>query len=79
MIGENIKYYRLKRYLSQADLAKKIGCTQKSISLYESNKVEPKTEMIKKIAYVLDVSWTRLLMNTTHKESDDENKNDIDK
>ena len=66
MVGKKIKYYRLKKGLTSEQLAKSIGCTKASISLYESDERAPNNEILQKIADALDVSWIHLI--------DDENK-----
>lgn len=61
MIGKKIKYYRLKKGLTTEELARAIGCTKASISLYESEEREPNPEICKNIANALGVSWIQLL------------------
>lgn len=52
----NILKARKDKGLSQADLAKRIGVTRQSISLYENNSREPKIDTWKKLSNVLGVS-----------------------
>lgn len=54
-IGDNIKKYRLERKLTQKKLGEACGIPDSSIRRYESGKVEPKTEMLFKIASKLGV------------------------
>ena len=61
MLGKKIKYYRLKAGFTSEELAKKIGCTKAAISLYESGDREPNSDICKKIADALNVSWIELL------------------
>lgn len=61
MTGKKIRYYRLKKGLTSEELAKAIGCTKASISLYENEDREPSDEILKKIASALDISWIQLL------------------
>ena len=61
MIGKKIKYYRLKNGMTTEELAKAIGCTKASISLYENEEREPNADICKKLASALGVSWTELL------------------
>ena len=63
MFGKKIKYYRLKKGLTSEQLAKRIGCTKASISLYESDERAPNNEILQKIADALDVSWIHLIDN----------------
>lgn len=51
-----IKELRLKKGLSQDELAKKIGVSNQVISFYENGKRKPKEETWKKLAKYLDVS-----------------------
>lgn len=52
----NILKARKDKGLSQADLAKRIGVTRQSISLYENNSREPKIDTWQKLSNVLGVS-----------------------
>ena len=52
----NILKARKDKGLSQADLAKRIGVTRQSISLYENNSREPKIDTCQKLSNVLGVS-----------------------
>lgn len=54
-IGENIKRYRKKMGLTQKGLANKIGCAEITIRQYETNKREPKFEILCTIANALSV------------------------
>lgn len=67
MVGKKVKYYRLKKGMTSEELAKKVGCTKAAISLYESGDREPNSEVLKKIADILDVSWIKLLSNEDNK------------
>lgn len=59
--NENLKDARLKKNLSQKEVAEKIGVAKSTYSLYESGNREPNVDTIKKIADVLDVSADKLL------------------
>lgn len=59
--NENLKNARLKKGLSQKDVAEKIGVAKSTYSLYESGSREPNVQTIKKISDVLDVSADDLL------------------
>lgn len=58
---ENLKAARKKAGLTQLELAKKIGTTKSTISLYESGKREPDILRLKAIADALDVTCDFLL------------------
>lgn len=53
-IGNKIKEYRLKKKLSQADLAKLIGVTNTSVSEYERGKVNIDADTLFQIADALE-------------------------
>lgn len=59
--NENLKDARLKKNLSQKEVAEKIGVAKSTYSLYESGNREPNVDTIKKIADVLNVSADQLL------------------
>lgn len=59
--NENLKEARLRKRLSQKDVAEEIGVAKSTYSLYESGNREPNVETIKKIADVLSVSADTLL------------------
>ena len=55
-IGEQIKYIRKRRGLTQTQLAEVTGIHPVTIRKYETNKLQPKKEQIKQIADTLMVS-----------------------
>lgn len=59
-IGENIKYYRKKKGLTQKQLAQMTGLAEITIRQYEAGKYEPKTENLYKIRKALDVNINQL-------------------
>ena len=59
--NENLKAARLRKGLSQKDVAEKIGVAKSTYSLYESGNREPNVETIKKIVDFLNVSADTLL------------------
>lgn len=59
--NENLKNERLRKSISQKDLAELIDVAKSTYSLYESGKREPGISTIKKIAKVLNVSADTLL------------------
>lgn len=62
-IGENIKLARIKKGLTQQDLATALGTTKSAISRYELGKREPKYRLLQKIAQVLDTNSSELIGN----------------
>ena len=52
----NIKKIRIKRNITQVDLAKVINVKQETISAYESGKAQPSCEALIKIADYLNTS-----------------------
>lgn len=61
MIGDNIKYLRKEKNLSQKQLGEKIGVSQKAIDYWESGTNEPKASYIIKLADYFEVSADYLL------------------
>ena len=59
--NDNLKEARLKRNLSQKEVADQIGVAKSTYSLYESGNREPSVQTIKKISDVLNVSADELL------------------
>lgn len=55
-IGEQIKYLRKRRHITQEQLAQVTGIHPVTIRKYETNKLQPKKEQINKIASALLVS-----------------------
>ncbi|MEG1646236.1 MAG: helix-turn-helix transcriptional regulator [Clostridia bacterium] len=56
-----IKYLRTEKAISQAELAKQIGVSQKAIDYWERNVNEPKASYIIKLAMFFDVPCGVLL------------------
>lgn len=61
MIGENIRYFRVKMNITQEELAEKLNVTRQAISKWENNKGEPDLDMLSNIATALEVSVENLL------------------
>ena len=59
-IGEKIKYYREQLGITQDKLAKLTGIHPVSIRKYETNKMQPQSPQIEKIAAALSVSYNAL-------------------
>lgn len=53
---ENIKIIRLDKGLKQIEMAKKIGCSQQTLSSYENNKLIMPLETLKKLCKEFNVS-----------------------
>ena len=56
-IGDKIKELRLERNLSQSNLAKLIGVSQKAIDYWERNVNEPKSTYIISLVRVFEISF----------------------
>lgn len=61
MFGDVLKKLRLKLNFTQIELAKALGSTQKQISKWELNVIEPNIQWIVKIAKYFNVSTDYLL------------------
>lgn len=55
VIGQRIRTMRLSRGMTQADLAKSIGQSQSSITMYETGRREPDFETLEALADVFNV------------------------
>lgn len=53
-LGKKIKQARKIKRITQSDLAQAIGVSDKSISAYESGRIEPPLKMLEKIAKSTD-------------------------
>lgn len=60
-VGENIRYYRKKRGLTQKKLAEITGIAEITIRQYESGKYEPKRENLYKIRQALNINLNQLI------------------
>ena len=56
-IGQRIKELRIEKKLSQAELAKSIGVSQKAIDYWERNINEPKVSYVVLLIKVFDISY----------------------
>lgn len=61
MLGKNLRYYRLTRGLTMAQLASLTNVSQMSISNYEKGKRRPSMEVLKKLTLALDIRLVDLL------------------
>ena len=60
-LGEKIVEGRRKKGLSQEKFAEKMGCTRQMVSRWELDQSEPRTQKIKKISSILDISIEDLM------------------
>ncbi|MBR2334126.1 MAG: helix-turn-helix transcriptional regulator [Clostridia bacterium] len=56
-VGEKIKELRIEKGLSQSELAKNIGVSQKAIDYWERNVNEPKSSYIIALVCFFDISY----------------------
>lgn len=61
MIGENIKNIRLRNDITQIELAKRLGVSNKTICSWESNRTEPNMVMIEQLANALLCTKTAII------------------
>lgn len=62
VVGERIKELRTQKKLTQTELAKMVGLTYIQIGRYETQKSNPSSDVLQKLASVLDTT-TDYLMN----------------
>ena len=60
-LGEKIKFARMQKKISQAELSEKAGTHQKNISKYEKDLVVPSAVTLKNMADILEVTTDYLL------------------
>ncbi|MBU2214286.1 helix-turn-helix domain-containing protein [Patescibacteria group bacterium] len=70
--GARVKAIRKRKGITQVELAKKLGITQRGISYYENETQNPTIEIINKIAKALEVSKKEMF-----DFSDDELKSEV--
>lgn len=63
-VGEKIKKSRKIKRITQGDLARAIGVSDKSISAYESERIEPPLKILEKIAEETQQSLSYFLEDT---------------
>lgn len=59
--ADNLKAERVRRGLSQEELASKLGVTKSAISLYEVGKISPTLSRVEQLADVLGVTVSDLV------------------
>jgi transcriptional regulator with XRE-family HTH domain len=60
-LGQKIKKARKQKRITQEDLANAIGVSDKSISAYESDRINPPLQILEKIAEKTDESLSYFL------------------
>jgi transcriptional regulator with XRE-family HTH domain len=60
-IGQRLRWWRRQRRLSQAELARRIGVTQSSLSHYESGKRDPALGVFIALVTALEVDPAEIL------------------
>ena len=68
-LGEQIKFVRMQKKMSQADLAKAASVHQKNISKYENDGVVPSAIILKQIAIALAVTTDYLLGGNSQQDT----------
>lgn len=66
-VGERIKELRTLKKLTQSDLAKEVGLTYIQVGRYETQKSNPSSDVLQKLANALDTT-TDYLMNGSQDE-----------
>lgn len=67
-IGKNIKYYREEHNLTQTELAKRIGVTDKAVSTWENGTREPRMGVIDAMSALFGVDKVKLMgLDQQHK------------
>ena len=66
-VGERIKELRTLKKLTQSDLAKAVGLTYIQVGRYETQKSNPSSDVLQKLANALDTT-TDFLMNGSQDE-----------
>lgn len=70
-IGNNIKRLRIKKGLTQKDLADKIHVTFQAVSRWENNLVEPSIDILNELTKILDCSLDELFGNDIKEKVED--------
>lgn len=77
--GEKLKKYRLKKHLSQMELAEKIDLQTSSISHLENGTHSPSLETLLRLSLVLDVGIDEMLYDSLPAVKEHHLDNDIQK
>ena len=60
-LGDRMRMHRARLHLSQKDLGKQVGLSANSISALESGQVDPRVEVIRRVAKALGVTFLYLV------------------
>jgi transcriptional regulator with XRE-family HTH domain len=60
-IGDNLKRQRVRKALTQEELARKAGLTTASVARIERNETEPRMSTLRKLAKALDIDPAELV------------------
>ncbi len=60
-IGDNLKRQRVRKALTQEELARKAGLTTASVARIERNETEPRMSTLRKLAKSLDIDPAELV------------------
>ncbi|MBX5437666.1 MAG: helix-turn-helix transcriptional regulator [Alicyclobacillaceae bacterium] len=63
-LGKRLRQTRLRRGLTQSQLAERLGMTEANLSNYERDRTTPPSERLQQIAEILDVTTDYLLGRT---------------
>jgi transcriptional regulator with XRE-family HTH domain len=71
VFGENLKYYRRKRQLSQEQLAEKADITPKHLSAIETGAAFVSAALLEKLTRILNISASALFYSAEEQSADD--------
>jgi transcriptional regulator with XRE-family HTH domain len=60
-IGDNLKRQRIRKALTQEELARQAGLTTASVARIERNETEPRMSTLRKLAKALDIDPAELV------------------
>lgn len=64
MVGSRLKDLRLRKGLTQEEVAKTLGVTPEAIGMYENGRREPRGDLLSKLAFLLETTTDYLLGRT---------------
>lgn len=77
--GDSLKSLRKQAGMTQTELAKRAGVTERSVYNYEKNSRAPKIDIVEKFAQVLNVSTEKLLGSYADKTAKPMDSDTLDK